>query len=81
MTSSAARRTSCLVVLPRCTWSMVWHYPVGSSGVVVVPHEWSTGLVWYRSRIVAICPLVLQVMLTPPVHTSCGPMMALTLGA
>jgi hypothetical protein len=53
MMSSVACSTSYLVFLPCCAWSAVWHFSIGSPGVVVVPYEWSIGTPWYYSRTVA----------------------------
>jgi hypothetical protein len=78
--TSTSWSTSCLVVLPRCAQSTVWHHHVGSPGTVAMPCEWSTGPAWYCSFMISAGPHVLQALNVPPACTSCRLMMALTLG-
>jgi hypothetical protein len=56
----------------------VWRHTVESLGTVAVPDEWSIVLTLNCSRVVAVCPYVLQVLTVLPARTSCRPIMALT---
>jgi hypothetical protein len=88
MISSAARSTSCLVVLPCCARSAVRHCPVKSPGDIAVPRNWSTGPVWYCSHMSArltdiksaACLHVLQALNVPLALTSCRSVIVLASG-
>jgi hypothetical protein len=54
---------------------------MGTSGLVVLPGEWSAVLVLHYSHIVAAYPHVLQVVTVVPAHTPGSPIMALASGA
>jgi hypothetical protein len=54
---------------------------MGTSGLVVLPGEWSVVLVLHYNHTVAAYPHVLQVVTVVPAHTSGSPIMALASGA